>query len=232
MTDGLFVVTLVDCMPVEPGLDDQIWSEASAEERHRAASFERPDLGERWLRGRLVARVTAAHQLGVTPGRVSVESARSGQPVVHLDGQLAAKIHLSLSRSRHWAAVAVAGCPVGIDIEHRVHLPEAESLALRHLHRSDAQHVVSARDPSAAFLSSWVGLEAVLKRRGTGFDGSQPPPVRNDASTTLVPGLPPSLIGALSIEHAGEDLRDPRSKQILAELVRVQTIDEMSGLIC
>jgi len=79
-----------------------------------------------------------------------------GRPVLRTPGDL----HVSLSRSGRWAAVAVrAGAPVGVDVERG-----RPAGALEHL-RPD----VTPEDVEVDVLRAWVRKEALLKSTGEGL---------------------------------------------------------------
>ena len=82
-------------------------------------------------------------------------------------------------------------------------------------------------------------LEALLKQRGTGFDGSPPPAVLDltsveDLDLGKVDGSV-RLFGAISAERAGVD-QGPKQRgvaagdEVLPVLIRVQTIDQVLGI--
>lgn len=74
------------------------------------------------------------------------------------------QVHISLSHTRSAVACALAGCPVGVDIEH----------AARRVHATFAQRYFSPREQAAAktpqeIIAVWTRKEALLKRDGTGL---------------------------------------------------------------
>lgn len=79
-------------------------------------------------------------------------------------------LYISLSHSGHWAALAVAYCPVGIDVEH-----DRRPLPVRIFPRvftPEEQRRLQSSPDSPTFLRLWTGKEAVLKLLGDGFSRS------------------------------------------------------------
>lgn len=179
-----------------------LWAGASAAERQRAASFvvRRDQL--RWLAGRQHARTVAAEWLDHSPTRISLTAEPGSPPQVLLDGDPAENCYLSISRTGDYVAVALADRHIGIDVERQPAPPEASTLANRFLNPSDAAKIAADREPGLRFLQAWVRLEAILKRRGTGFDGSTPPAVLgHGCCVEFRVGGSGGPIGAIAVER-------------------------------
>jgi len=209
---------------------------ASAAERSRAASFVSDELGQRWLTTQHATRSIVAQHMSVPMSAIQIASDSAGQPFV-----AGTDCNISISKSGNWAAVAVASSAIGIDIELAKPLPEAAMLARRFLHANDTAMIEAAHDPEAAFYRAWVRLEAVLKRRGTGFDGTAPPSVLAQAAPDIV-DLDLStvdrdcrLVGAFSadvqtMDQAAHHRQITLGDEVFPILVRVQTVNEVLGI--
>lgn len=115
----------------------------------------------------LLARVAVAEACGIEPADIRVDrrcprcgSTAHGVPrVVRADGGPVP--HLSLSRARDLVVVALAGSPVGVDVEPVTATPPDRGVVL-------ADDEQPAPEPHG-LLRSWVRKEAVLKAAGTGL---------------------------------------------------------------
>lgn len=93
------------------------------------------------------------------------ESGPAGKPAL----QPPAPCHFNLSHSGDAIAVAVAGQPVGLDIEsHRV-LSDGLAIAQRVFHPRERLWLQAQPDFTAAFYRLWTLKEALLKATGEGF---------------------------------------------------------------
>lgn len=134
-----------------------------AHERARAAAFVDATDARRYLASHRALRLLLSSVTGREAGSIEFgrEACRScggphGRPVPVPSDDL----HVSLSRSGRWAAVAVrAGAPVGVDVEGA-----RPAGALEHL-RPD----VSPEDVDVDVLRAWVRKEALLKSTGEGL---------------------------------------------------------------
>lgn len=107
-------------------------------------------------------RRAAASVLGVAPEAVDLRHEASGRPVV--DG-----LHVSLSHSGELGAAAVAGAPVGVDVEAGGRSTDVHALARRWFTAHEQAVLADAADPAGAFLAMWTVKEAVLKAHGRGI---------------------------------------------------------------
>ena len=226
-------ISIVD-LRIEQAAHEHIWKTADPHERARTFEFASEHLGRRWLATRIAARHLVAQQTSTSAADVSILNDEAGRPFV--DG---GDCHVSISKSGHRAAIAIGHTDIGVDIEEVVPLNQAPALARRFLHPADADAIERDPNPQAAFYRAWVRLEAVLKCRGTGFDGSAPPPVLEpifDAVENLnLRGISPTLVGAVSVKRSwlSEGCKQRPvafSNHILPELIGMQTIDEVLSI--
>ncbi len=127
-----------------------------------------------FIAGHWQARQLAAQWLRVDVSRIGLGQHPDGRPQVHLDGDPAA-LHLSLSHSGDWLALALASVPVGVDIE----LPRKprDWLALAQFVCSPSENArlvaLPATERSALFHTLWTLKEARGKRNGEGLRPAQ-----------------------------------------------------------
>lgn len=139
----------------------------SVDELTRAAQFIAPLGRRRFALSRVVLRHVLAGYHGIAAAEIPIARESSGRPYV----QGADGLFFSLSHSGGTALVAVAGVPVGVDVERVRPVPRAAGIARRILHPATvavleglprAQYV-------AAFLDAWTQREAHVKAVGGGL---------------------------------------------------------------
>jgi len=149
-------------------------------ERRRWAAFRRPEDRERFLVGCALAKAALARYTGRRPADVRFDRTCAncgqphGKPVIAGGGGPG---H-SVAHSGDLIVVAVAGTPVGVDVEQageRRHLlgGDGDPEALARLVLSEAEQAVLAEVPpgdrARAFLVAWTRKEAVTKATGDGM---------------------------------------------------------------
>jgi 4'-phosphopantetheinyl transferase len=171
-----------------------------ARETARAAAFVFPADRHRYQVAHVMLRQVLAGRLGTEPGRLVFTrepcptcGGPSGKPVLASPpGSDAAGLSFSLAHSGNAVVIAVAGQPVGVDVER-----EATgcvcSLATA-MHPSDAAIVAVLPEPErhAAVIRWWVRAEAVLKCAGTGIGHGMDAfaVLRGPAGAKVTPGPP------------------------------------------
>ncbi|HVF34743.1 MAG TPA: 4'-phosphopantetheinyl transferase superfamily protein [Candidatus Saccharimonadia bacterium] len=158
---GAVGVWACDLSSIEP--DDS----PSPLELARAARFVKPALTRRYLASRTVLRSILARWCGESPASISIELTGFGQPYLgrHPDR------FFSLTHSSDRALVACAFTPVGIDLEARAALADADAMAARVLSEDELSCYRGAlpRERDELLVWSWVAKEAYLKARGVGL---------------------------------------------------------------
>lgn len=161
----------------------------TADELGRADAYRRREDRDRFTVGCATSRLVLGRLLGLAPADVPLrrDCARCGRPHgrPRLPGD---ELHLSVSHSGDWVAVAVTDLgPVGVDVER--HAPTAE---LAETVLSPAEAAVLARLPeperATALIEYWVRKEAVLKATGDGLR------VALSGVVVSAPGEPAALI--------------------------------------
>ena len=145
----------------------------SAEEQLRAKRFRFPVHRARFVAGRGILRSILARYLDCSPGALGFSYSRFGKPYV--GDEKTPPIHFNVAHSANRFILAVAGRPVGVDLEriesHSKNLSELDSLA-NHVF-SNAELSQWGRIPDShrteAFLSLWTRKEALLKGIGLGI---------------------------------------------------------------
>ncbi|MEM1106301.1 MAG: 4'-phosphopantetheinyl transferase superfamily protein [Pseudomonadota bacterium] len=141
----------------------------SEEEHRRAREMKNPSRRAEFLTGRRLIRRMIGARLGLPPEEISLAVMATGQP--RLAGPSQIPIHFSISHSMGLVACAVAGIPVGIDVEafDRISAPRAHARA--HYHPSEYTHLtkLSARDQGVVAMELWTLKEAFAKAIGLGL---------------------------------------------------------------
>lgn len=130
-----------------------------------------------YLASHTALRVLLGGVLELPPARVTLVrlacpgcGALHGRPAVA--GPAGGRVHFSLSHTDGLALVALAGRPVGVDVER---LPSAAtamdvSSSLHPSERAELERMAAAERP-AAFARCWTRKEAYLKGTGEGLAG-------------------------------------------------------------
>lgn len=151
-------------------------AELDVRESARAAAFVFPADRHRYQVAHVMLRRVLAAHVGTEPG--SLQFGRdacptcgrpSGKPVLASPPDGATGPFFSLAHSGDAVAIAVAGQPVGVDVER--HAAGCVCSLVTAMHRSDAVIVSALPEPErhAAVIRWWVRAEAVLKWAGTGI---------------------------------------------------------------
>jgi 4'-phosphopantetheinyl transferase len=184
------VAELADQDPLPDGTADLWWArrqDASDRlaglldetERRRWAAYRRPEDRERFLVGCALAKAALARHTGRRPADVRFDRTCGqcgephGKPLIEGGG-----IEHSVAHSGDLVALAVAGAPVGVDVERLDERPrplggDGDPEALARLVLSAAEQAALAAVPPAgrarAFLVAWTRKEAVTKATGDGL---------------------------------------------------------------
>ena len=164
-------------------------------ETARATAFVFPADRHRYQVAHVMLRRVLAGHVGAEPGSLAFArepcptcGGPAGRPV--LAGPPANGLSFSLAHSGDAVAIAVAGQPVGVDVE-RDPAGCVCSLATA-MHPSDAALVAALPEPArhAAVIRWWVRVEAVLKCAGTGIGHGMDafPVLGGPARTEISPG--------------------------------------------
>jgi 4'-phosphopantetheinyl transferase len=184
--------TALDRPPDE--VDQLAWM-LSSDERLRAARFGTDALRRRWIAGRTTLRMVLGQVLDEAPADVAIVRGRRGRP--ELAG--APSPDFNVSHTRDIALIGVAdavpfGMRIGIDIEHRDRIVNADGLARKFMSVRE-RALLMAMDTDQRrrhFLRLWTCKEAMSKATGDALAA----PFRNiDVASrdelTLADGPPP-----------------------------------------
>lgn len=121
----------------------------------------------------LLRRVLSAH-LGVSPAEIKLVRGEHGKPAL-AHSALHHRLYFNLSHGGDaWLCGVSSAHDIGVDVETRTRVPNAERLATRILSSEErlALSQLESSDPAirdTAFLRCWTRKEAVLKAVGSGF---------------------------------------------------------------
>jgi 4'-phosphopantetheinyl transferase len=202
------------------------------DERGRLASLHRRADRDRFLVAAALLRLALARYLGRPPAAVPLSrtcprcGAPHGKPSL-ADGAL---IEVSVSHAGERVAVAVAGAPVGVDLEPVAPGLEVDALAELSLAPAEASALrgLEGGERARAFLVYWTRKEAALKAAGAGL-AVPLPSVRVSA-----PGQAPELLSwppelpdraTLTLRDLPLDRRYVASLAVLGRCERVTVLD-------
>lgn len=187
--------------PAPPSVLATLLPLLSADERGKLARFHRQEDRERFLIGRGVLRRLLGARLRLPPGEVAFVYGPWGKPTLAPEHAPHSAIHFNVSHSGDLILIALAGHPIGIDVEEV--RPEMEWRDLvASVFPAGADPDGPSTPPASAiqFFRAWTRREAALKAVGTGLGGDGPPP---RAALSLVDlDLPPGYQGAVALTRA------------------------------
>lgn len=140
----------------------------SPRERDRADAFVDSLARARFVHRRVLLRRVLAAYLGCQPASVVFETGPRGKPELAADAGLS----FNASTSGGVAVIAVAGgSAIGVDVERRRPVPDAEAIARRFLAAPEAEWLAAqpADAHDDAFLALWTCNEAIVKASGRGL---------------------------------------------------------------
>lgn len=144
----------------------------SDSERIRYESFAAAARREQFTAARWLLRCLLAELHGIAPSSWALSAEAGVAPRILSPGE--PPLHVSLSHSGEWVACAVAGVPVGLDLETTSRPRKVAPLA-QQCCTSDEQRELAVMEPAAqlqAFYRMWTLKEAWLKQRSLGLDFS------------------------------------------------------------
>jgi len=200
---GAIGVWACDLSSIEP--DDS----PSPLEVARASRFVKPVLARRYLASRCLLRSILARWCGEPPGAVAIELTGLGQPYLarHPDR------FFSLTHSGDRVLVTCAFTPVGIDLEERAALVDADAMAAHVLSEDELSCYRGATpgERNELLTWAWVAKEAYLKARGVGI------------------AIEPSHVEAPS--HAGGDI-SVRGDEVRWDVRPIEVWPRFAGALC
>lgn len=139
-------------------------------ERWRLQAITSASRRDMFLAGHWQARALAAQWLQLDVRRIALDAYPDGRPLLRVDGD-AAPLHLSLSHSGEWLALALADTPVGVDIELPRRVRDWRALARFVFSPEECERVDTAAEETRAeiFHALWTLKEAHGKRSGEGL---------------------------------------------------------------
>lgn len=163
--EGMLVATWSLREPVE--VVDSLFALLNEDERKRAATFVRDEPRRRFIvaRGRLRERL--GERLGLAPMEVAFRYGPNGKPEVE-------GVQFNVAHTGDLALLAIAGAPIGVDVERIRPMKNATALAQRWFRPEEVERIAAAAEPLTEFFRTWTMKEASLKLVGVGVGESLP----------------------------------------------------------
>lgn len=158
-------------LDLEPGVVGELAACLAPNEHAHALQFHHERDRRRYAVGRARLRQVLAAYAECEPAQVGIVSGPHGKPALAVGGTGEA-LRFNLSHSSHRALLAVVrGREIGVDIEERRGMPDAEEIARRHFAPAEFEQWLAVAPPrrSAAFFSCWTRKEAYVKAVGGGL---------------------------------------------------------------
>ena len=168
---------MIDITLVQLDHNDSIVDEFHAallvEEQLRAAGMRRAEDRSRYVITRALLRTLLGRRLGIRPRDVALALAARGKPVLAAAAHpVDTALHFNVAHSGNWAALALAGYPVGIDVEQMRELDVA-AVAAQVFDPAMCHRMACEADPRDYFFRQWTLREAQWKASGVGLAGAQ-----------------------------------------------------------
>lgn len=178
--ESVRVWLLPDADPLPGWVDPDALSPDELARLHRTSH---PAAREHFRRGRLTVRSVLAVTLGCHPRQVPISVGADGKP--ETDG-----VHFNVSHTAGLVAVAVAGVPIGIDVESPDPRRDVVGLVNRYFATEEREQFAGLAEPlrRPAFLRGWTCKEALLKGIGSGVRDLQ------NCAVCLDPDAPPRVL--------------------------------------
>lgn len=148
------------------------------DEREIRKAFSFIQRADRWsyVAVHLMLRIMLAGTLGCAPDRVRIVRDVWEKPrlsAVHHGQKIADSVHFNISHTRGLIAVAMAGRPVGIDVEKPVSISEIDAFAERFFAAETLaalRNIPDEQAKTALFFRFWTLGEAFIKATGLGLE--------------------------------------------------------------
>lgn len=115
---------------------------------------------------RAALRTILAGYLVIDPAAIQFTYGPQGKPAAATPG---GELHFNASHSGELALVAVAGQPLGVDLERWREVADADLVARRFFTPDEVAVQRAAADPNRLFLQHWTRKEAIIKAVGKGL---------------------------------------------------------------
>ena len=141
----------------------------SNDERARGQALLRPYDRERHIVAHALLRQVLSLYTGSQPDELSFELGVRGKPMLRSRG--ISPIHFSLASSGDVTLIAVAACPLGVDIERILPLEDLLPIARLLFAASEVGYIagLDGADQLPAFYRCWTRKEALVKATGEGL---------------------------------------------------------------
>lgn len=136
----------------------------SEAEQQRAMAYRHPLRQRAFVLGRLGLRQLVGAALGLRPAEVKLQVDTRGKPYLPT-----AALHLSLAHSSDRVIYALAGRPVGIDLERARTHAHVPAIAQRYFHPAERAFLADSGWQPQVFAHLWTAKEAYGKAVGLGL---------------------------------------------------------------
>lgn len=163
----------------------------SSDEQTRAEGFKFFEDRNRYVIRRGLLRQILGRYLGRAPSAIEFKQGAHGKPEIKRDYR-SAPVFFNTSHSSGIAVFAFTPtCPIGIDVERLLEIPEIEAIASHFFTPRENQILMNlpVRFRLQAFYNCWTRKEAVLKATGEGIAENLP-----NVEITLAPQDEPGLV--------------------------------------
>lgn len=170
--------------------------ELTTEERVRAERYKVASARQQFAIGRACLRRLLGHFLSLPPNEVPITYSGAGKPML---ADTNAGLHFNVSHCDGLVVIAIAGQPVGIDIERLRVVENPEGLVRRFFSHAEQETYLAlpASLRESGFFRGWTSKEALIKAKGLSIA------CLADFDVELHPDRPAALLEARHHELVG-----------------------------
>ena len=151
-------------------LVNTIESILSADELVRSGGYLQEKDRQRFVLSRVMLRTILAKYLNRSAGHIEFEISECRKPSV----RSVTDLHYNVSHAGDWVLIAIAGSPVGIDIEHINQGLDYTQVLPVCFNSHEAHFIQNNADSVKQFYELWTRKESLVKATGKGLDDDMP----------------------------------------------------------
>jgi 4'-phosphopantetheinyl transferase len=159
------------CEQVSDDLLGRYFDLLSDEERQRNQRYHFAQDRRRDLIARALLRTQLAERLSTEPQSLIFTRGKHGKPALVSSDPSASYLQFNLSHAGDWIVLALAGKPVGVDIEYTPRDNDVMAIADRYFFGNEINQLKSFNEDEQRqrFFDYWTLKEAYMKARGEGI---------------------------------------------------------------
>ncbi|QBA63903.1 4'-phosphopantetheinyl transferase family protein [Muriicola soli] len=135
-------------------------------ERERSNKYRFEEDKHRFIICRILLKLLLVERTGLTINKIKLESSVNQKPFI----PSYPSIHFNVSHAGAYGLIAIANCPVGIDIEYLNDQFDFMEILPNVFGAKEIDSIINAENEVYAFYKYWTRKEAIVKASGKGLD--------------------------------------------------------------